>query len=50
MWKHLLENLAGSDTSQLSDLRKLLLDWRRLLAEAGLLLGLLAATSWLVRP
>lgn len=23
--------------------------WRRLLGEAGLLLGLLAATSWLVR-
>ena len=24
--------------------------WRRLLGEAGLLLGLLAASSWLIRP
>jgi hypothetical protein len=34
----------------LTEFRKPALDWRRLLAEAGLLLGLLAATSWLVRP
>jgi hypothetical protein len=50
MWKHLLEGLAGPDTSQLIGLRRLAWDWRRLLAEAGLLLGLLAASSWLVRP
>ena len=50
MWKHLLEGFAGTDTSQLSEFRKLVLDWRRLMGEAGLLLGLLASTSWLVRP
>jgi hypothetical protein len=50
MWKHLLEDIAGSDPSQLSGVRKLALGWRRLLGEAGLLLGFLAATSWLVRP
>jgi hypothetical protein len=47
MWKHLLEGLAGFDTRQLSAWRKRALE---LLGEAGLLLGLLAATSWLVRP
>ena len=50
MWKHLLEDSAGSGAPQLSGFRNRILDWRRLLAEAGLLLGLLAATSWLVRP
>jgi len=34
----------------LSACRKPASDWRRLLGEVGLLLGLLAASSWLVRP
>ena len=50
MWKHLLEDSAGSGATQLSDVRKWAKDWRRLLTEIGLLLGLLASTSWLVRP
>ena len=50
MWKHLLEGLVGTNPSQLRAFRRLVLDWRRLVAEAGLLVGLLAVSSWLVRP
>jgi hypothetical protein len=49
MWKHLLEGFAGPVAGELSDFRRRILDWRRLLSDAGLLLGLLACTSWLAR-
>ena len=51
MWKYSLESLAGSDSGELSaltDARHRRPDWRRHLAEAALLLGMLLASSWLI--
>lgn len=41
MRKYILESIAGSTLEELS--------WRRVLVEAGILLGLVATASWLTR-
>jgi hypothetical protein len=51
MWKYSLESLPGSDTGELSasaDAGHRRTDWRRRLAEAALLLGMLLTSSWLI--
>lgn len=48
MRKYLLESLTGPLANLVSPGKRLEIDWRRLLAEAGLLLGMALASSWLV--
>jgi hypothetical protein len=49
MRKYSLEGIAGPFLSNLSSARRFAeIHWRRVLAEAGLLLGMALASSWLV--
>jgi hypothetical protein len=48
MWKYFLENIAGTDSGHLIGDRKQPFPWRSVVAEAGLLLGMLLSSSWLL--
>jgi len=49
MWKYILEGITGSSVEELILPARQEWTWRRALAEGGILLGLLATASWLVR-
>lgn len=49
MWKHILESTPRSSNEELISPAAQMWTWRRLVIEGGVLFGLLAAGSWLVR-
>jgi hypothetical protein len=49
MWKFIVESFAGSAAEQLSQERRGVVCWRRILADGGLLLAMLLTSSWLIR-